>query len=361
MSTDAPLSVCHVVSYRDPAYVRTRTFKAALASIENCRVFDATNRKRGFLRYLETLKKVMVIRWRHNPQVYLLGFRGHELFWPIRLLTIGKVLIFDEFMSPSDALISEKKAGFVGQVIGILAYPFEWLCLRFSKRVLTDTESHKRFIANRFGIAIQRIDVVYVGAIPANDSPIESEPSSPLSVLFYGTFLPLHGIDILLRACKLLEEYDIEFRIIGGQGKSLQRFEKLKGDLQLHNVRHDRWVDFDKLQSVEIPNADLCLGGPFGGTSQARRVITGKSFQFLSQGKPTVIGRIDDDAGFRDKENCFLVEQSNPESLAQAILWALDNRARLPGIGENGRCLFNERFSPAALGEQLERALRATL
>lgn len=349
------------MSYRDPAYVRTQTIRAALASIDNCTVFDATNRRRGLLRYFETLAKVAAIRWRHNPHVYVLGFRGHELFWFVRILTMGKALVFDEFMSPSEALIAEKKAGFVGQLAGTLLYPFEWLCLKFSRRVITDTASHQQFISARFGIAKHRIDVVYVGAIPTNsDAAVVTKPG-PLTVLFYGTFLPLHGMDVLLHACKLVENEEIEFRIIGGAGKSLQRFQRLRRELQLKNIRHDSWVEFDHLQSVEIPRADLCLGGPFGGTPQARRVITGKTFQCLSQGKPTIIGQIEEDAGFRNERNCLLVEQANPDSLAQVFRWALANRDHLSDIGQRGRQLFAERFSSAALGRQLEHTLRAAL
>lgn len=361
VTTEPPLRVCHVVAYRDPAYVRTRTTAAALASIDNCEVFDATNNKRGLVRYVETLVNLARIRWRHNPHVYVLGFRGHEIFWLVRLLTIGKALIFDEFMSPSNALISENKAGFAGRIAGIVLFPFEWICLRLSRRILTDTECHKRFISTRFGIAEERIDVVYVGAIPTDREPPVVRKSGPLTVLFYGTFLPLHGVDVLLHACKLLKDENVEFRIIGGSGRSLSRFEQLHRDLQLRNVRHSSWVDFEKLQSIEIPRADLCLGGPFGGTPQARRVITGKSLQFLSQGKPTVIGRIDEDSGFRNEQNCLLIDQADPDSLAQSIRWALSNRECLTDIGERGRLLFEERFSPVALGLQLNHSLRSAI
>ncbi len=361
MSTDEELSVCHIVSYRDPGYVRTRTTRAALASINSCRVFDATNRKRGLLRYFETLAKVATIRWRYNPRVYLLGFRGHELFLFVRLLTLGKPLIFDEFMSPSDALINEKKAGFTGRIAGVMLHPIEWLTLRLSRRVLTDTFSHQRFIAARFGVAQERIDVLYVGATPTDCVPDHVPTAGPLRVLFYGTFLPLHGMDVLLHACKLVANEEIEFRIIGGSGKPLRRFEQLCRELQLKNVRHDAWVEFDKLQSVEIPRADLCLGGPFGGTPQARRVISGKTFQCLSQGKPTVIGRIDEDTGFQNELNCLLVDQAEPESLAQAFRWAIAHRDRLPSIGQRGKELYEERFSSVALGRQLELALKGAI
>ena len=105
------IKVCHVVSYRAPAYIRTRNLRAALHRIDGCEVFDATNTRRGFSRYLETIWKTLRIRMRHKPDVYVLGFRGHEIFWVIRLIALGKPLIFDAFMSPSDALLSEGKAG----------------------------------------------------------------------------------------------------------------------------------------------------------------------------------------------------------------------------------------------------------
>lgn len=354
-----------MVCYRDPGYVRTRNLRAALGHISNIVVFDATNKQRGWLRYVETIAKTLKIRLRHNPDVYVLGFRGHEIFWFIRLIAIGKRLVFDEFMSPSDALLSEKKAGIAGRFLGYLTLPFEWMCLRFSGRCLTDTWLHEEFIATRFGIPREKIDVVYVGAVPGGDSPEHQTDSDgvtgnkPLSVLFYGTFLPLHGMDVVLRACKLLEGRPIEFRIIGGRGKPLARFLALLDELKPGNVTHDMWVDFEDLQTTVIPNADLCLGGPFGGTPQARRVITGKTFQFLAQSKPTVIGRVDEPVKFVDRENCLLVDQASPESLAEAFEWALSNREQLPAIGKHGKQLFGEQFSIDALASQLEPAVRA--
>ena len=166
------LTVCHVVCYRDPGYVRTRNLRAALDRIPNCEVLDATNKRRSWLRYFETVAKTLKVRLQHNPDVYVLGFRGHEIFWIIRLIAIGKRIVFDEFMSPSDALISERKAGIAGRILGYVTLPFEWMCLHLSARCLTDTQLHKDFIANRYGVPPSKIDVVYVGAVQAGEAPI---------------------------------------------------------------------------------------------------------------------------------------------------------------------------------------------
>ncbi len=367
MARNNSLTVCYVVSYRDPNYIRTRNLRAALKRSRKYDFIDATNSSKNWIRYFETIGKTIIARMRHSPDVYVLGFRGHEIFWIIRLIAIGKPLVFDEFMSPSDALMSEKKLGALGQLLGYLAYPMEWLCLRFSRHCITDTALHKRFIAERFSVAAEKIDVVTVGAIaevqhsrsPQDIAPVDNKAT--MRVLFYGTFLPLHGIDVLLRACKLVAEMPIEFHIIGGRGKALTKFKELLQELKLDNVRHDDWVDFDDLKEFYIPRADLCIGGPFGGTPQAKRVITGKTFQFLAQSKATVVGIVDELAGFVDHENCLLVEQSNPEQLAQVFEWALDNREALPEIGRKAHELYEQRFSIQQITEQLEQSLRNAL
>ena len=103
-----------------------------------------------------------------------------------------------------------------------------------------------------------------------------------------------------------------------------------------------------------IARADLCLGGPFGNTDQAQRVITGKTFQFLAMEKPVVIGRIKDNAGFEDRRNCLLVSQGDGEELARVILWCLENRDRLGDIGRNGRLLYDRLFSTECITRQLQ-------
>lgn len=363
MAADKRIKVCHVVSYRDPNYIRTRSLRAALSHLEDVELYDATNTRRGLRRYFETLRKTLQIRLRHNPDVYVLGFRGHEIFWFVRLIAIGKPLIFDAFMSPSDALMSEGKGGLSGRLLGALILPLEWLCLMLSARCLTDTVLHQQFIAERFAVRETKIDVVYVGAVDTESEMAQAEHDggAPLSVLFYGTFLPLHGMDVLLRACKLVADLPIEFRIIGGTGTALAQFQSQLEELAPGNVVHDTWVDFEDLQATVIPNADLCLGGPFGGTPQARRVITGKAFQFLAQSKATVIGKVEEPVAFVDKRNCLQVEQGDAESLAAAFRWALANRKELPAIGRAGRRLFDQQFAVDALAAQVGPALRAVV
>lgn len=339
--------VCYIISYRCPDYIRTRTLLTALKRIQNVELSEAMNTSRGFFRYIQTIISLLMIRIRQNPELYILGFRGYEIFFIVRLITMGKKLVFDHMMSPYDSLINEKNKIHKGGVLDRLIFSYEKCILQLSDIILTDTMLHKNLFVQEFNVSPQKIIEIPVGADEETfhaSSPRFDKKQNDLNVLFYGTFLPLHGVDIILKAAHVLRDKPIRFTIIGGKGRELKRFQSLIHELGLSKVLHEMWVSYDALPQM-IRDADVCLGGPFGGTGQAKRVITGKTFQSLAMAKPTIIGRIDHDYGFVDRENCLMVRQANYTELADKIAWCFENREKLRSIGENGYTLYKERFS----------------
>jgi glycosyltransferase involved in cell wall biosynthesis len=352
------IKLCYVLAYRDPHYIRTLSLLDALALLPNVELYIAINRSRGCWRYIETLWQVLSIKQRYRPDCYLLGFRGHELFWPLRWLIGRKPLIFDSLMSPHAALSEDRKFGCLGRIISYPWYFVEKALLRRADSVLTDTQLHVEFLANRFQLCRSSIYAVPIGAV---DRSLHSRDlqlvNQPFKVLFYGSFLPLHGMIVILRAAALLRDLPIFFTFIGGGDSSLIEFEKLCRSLQLKKLEHLKWVDFDELLDHYIPEANLCLGGPFGDTPQARRVVTGKTVQCLAMKKATIVGGIAENFGFIDKYNCLLVKQGDPVALAADIEWAYLNRDQLVTIGERGANLYQENFSSGRIAKVLKMVL----
>lgn len=354
----ARVRVCLVQSYREPGYIRGRSLAAALAAAEEIDLSLAVNRSAGLARYWETIRALLRTRRVSDPQIYLLAFRGHEIAWLVRWLARGKPLVFDAMMSPYSALADESKHGRLGRWAARFWRRFERSLLHSADLVLTDTAAHALYYQSEFGIPAARLIPVPVGAVEQPcPPPVHPSTDAPLRVLFYGSFLPLHGVDVILEAAARLTDLPIDFHFIGGSRTQAARLIERSASLGVQRYTHRRWVAFEKLLEHDIPAADLCLGGPFGGTPQACRVVTGKTQQSLALGKATVIGNIPEEQGFMDKINCLLVEQNDPEALALVIRWAHDNRDALPGIGQAGHALYARRFSTQAIAEQLVPSL----
>jgi glycosyltransferase involved in cell wall biosynthesis len=361
MSTTCKRKICYILSYRQPNYVRTTSLLQALRQLDNVTLFTAINQRTGFIRYFDTLWQLITIRWRHNPDYYLLGFRGHEIFWLVKLITLGKPLIFDSLLSPTASLLEENKFGKLGVIGGKFLFFLERIMLHQADHLLTDTQLHANFLCTYFQLPSQKISPLPVGADETwQASPPRQSRTTPLEILFYGSFLPLHGMSIMLEAAARLKDKPIHFTFIGGTGKNLREFNKLKTNLGLHEqVTHLNWVTFDTLHKHYLANADLGLGGPFGNTPQARRVVTGKTSQFLAMAKPTIIGAIAEPIGFLDKQNCLLVPQGNIEALVQAIEWAYLHPEELKRIGQAGLQLYQTTLSITQIAQRLTTVLDA--
>ena len=60
---------------------------------------------------------------------------------------------------------------------------------------------------------------------------------------------------------------------------------------------------------------------------------------------------------FSHRENIFLIPESNPDLLAQAILELKGDKDLREGIAEKGYQLVNQKFSPEAIGRTLIKIL----
>jgi glycosyltransferase involved in cell wall biosynthesis len=352
------MRICYVLAYRAPDYIRTRSLLAALRALPGVECYTAINSSEGLHRYRETLAQVAEIRRLYRPDLYLLGFRGHELYWPLKALVGNSPIILDAMMSPAIALAEEDQYGFAGRLAARMLTPVEGRILRNAAFVLTDTKAHADAFAERYRLSPDRLAAVPVGAVES--APLAQHPgASPrLRVLFYGSFLPLHGVPLILEAARELLDLPLDLDFIGANRHAEQQIKGALGRGRELHYRIRRWVPFESLIQTEIPAADLCLGGPFGNTPQARRVVTGKTSQALAQCVPTVVGAAEFLPGFVDQKNCLIARQGQPLDLVRALRWAFEHRERLPGIGVAGRRLYEEKLSLAVVAGLLGNILR---
>jgi glycosyltransferase involved in cell wall biosynthesis len=339
----------YILSYGIPKHGRTQILVAALQKIPSLELYQARNNRKGMLRYLQTFWRLIKIHRRYHPNIYLVGFRGHE-FYPLVRLIVGRkaVLIFDEFVSPYDSWTCESKKFGPNSLAAKIIYQIERFILRNADVLLTDTGANARYYAHLFDISENKFNAVPIGVDETVFNPFGPRHAynsqNEFVVFTYATFKPLHGTDLILEAAAALQDLPVRFFIAGGTGKALTLFHERIKILNLSNVTHTTWIDFDELPQY-IRGADLCLGGPFGNTAQGQRIITGKTVQFLACGKATIVGQSNEDPGLVHQKNCLLVEQGSALALANTIRWAYEHQEQLDEIGRQGHQLFGAHYT----------------
>lgn len=225
--------------------------------------------------------EVVVVPYPGNLDVLVL--------WPFARLR-GARICWDMFLSLYDTTVIDRGMLARKGLMARLLYVAEWLSTRAADRVLLDTKAHARHVAHLFGLVEDKIGAFHVGAeIDVFERAKTPPPLSPLRVLFYGQFIPLHGIDTIVEAIAQIEKRgdgpEITFTIVG-TGQEQARIDALIAARDLRSVERVEWVAYDALPGL-IERSAICLG-IFAPEGKATRVIPNKVYQILGVGRPLI-------------------------------------------------------------------------
>lgn len=331
---------------REPSYVRNLLVRRALAQLG--RLTEATSSLPAYPLRIASVTAGL-IRRRPPADIVWAGFFGQPLVPIIKTLYPGRPLVLDAFVSAFDTLCLDRQSVRPNSSLGRVIHRLEQVALTRADVVVTDTAAQAGFLVSQFGLDPRRVIVYRLGYDDDLFKPIPPRSGPDICVFFYGSFLPLHGVEVILAAAKRLKrEANIRF-VIGGAPPG--RRKATLGDVP-PNVQLTGYIPYKRLPEY-IAAADICLAGPFGATPKANRVITGKTYQFLACGRATILG---DNAANRELfthgRDAWFVPRGDPEGLAEAVL-ALSRdpvlRAELAAAGRRRA----EDFSPAEQVGQL--------
>ena len=212
------------------------------------------------------------------------------VLWPFAKCR-GAKLCCDLFLSLYDTAVVDRHLIKEASLAARLLYRIEWLAIKLADFVLIDTQSHKDYLCRLYSIDSEKVHVVWVGA---DDSFSKHSPKSPrvtsdqTQVLFYGQFIPLHGLDHLVQAISRIEALgreDITFHIVG-TGQEAAHIDAMITEMGIRSILRTPWVDYSQLPTL-IAAADICLG-IFPTEGKGGRVIPNKLFQIMAVGRPVV-------------------------------------------------------------------------
>lgn len=351
------IKVAIITCYRDPDYIRARTLRTGFASFPNIETHVLKNTATGIMRYAQVLWGVIKLRFTVRPDAYVLTFRGYELVSFLQVLAWPKPIVFDEFINLYEWTVQEHHKLKAGGVLARTLNIWWGFVLRRCKIILADTPAHAEYSARISRVPRAKYMPVPVGADETLFRPgAARKESGKFRVFYYGNMLPLHGLEYALAAAEQLkDEPNIEFLFVGGKELARQQVERARKNGA--NVTYKKWIPFEDLPQV-IRDSDLCLGGPFGNTVQSQFVVTGKTYQFLACGSPTIIGASTAASEFHDGKDCLIVPQGDATALSQKILWAYKHPKDLSNIAQHGCALYERQFSALAIARALAPVVR---
>ncbi len=171
-------------------------------------------------------------------------------------------------------------------------------------------------------------------------------------ILFLGSLVPYKGPDILLKAFSTMKKEipDVEL-VFAGRGAMQDKLEKLSNKLNIEkNVKFAGFVEED-LKPFYYKAADIfCL--PSTNMGESFGIV---NLEAMACGIPIIsskLGGIPDIV--KDMENGMLVKPGDPESLADALLFLLENEDIRKKMGNDGRKKVEE-YSWEKIAEKTEK------
>ncbi|MBK21363.1 MAG: hypothetical protein CMP63_03460 [Flavobacteriales bacterium] len=217
--------------------------------------------------------------------------------------------------------------------------------------LIADTEQHKTYYHKTFGISLEKIHILPVGANTSLFKPIKRKPNHPLIIGFYGGFIPLQGTKFIIEAANILKKNtSIYFKLVG-TGFEYEKMQQLVGDLNLKNVHFEGWISYNELPE-KISKFDICLG-IFGDTIKANLVIPNKIYHYAAMGKPIITKNSEAIKEiFTENKNIKLVN-NNGKDIAEKILEVAENSDKQNELGKNARKLAEAEFNENKIAEKL--------
>lgn len=254
----------------------------------------------------------------------------------------------------------------LGKFQHLVAERISHYCLSRACKIVVVSKAVKGRLQNYWKIPEEKIAVVPLGVdVELFEEQlkqlklVEKEKASEIkTILFVGSFLLWHGVDVLIDSfCYVVAHYpNARLRLVGdGQIKSMIEEKVRQLDLDDY-VEFTGDVPHNRIPAI-LYNADICVA-PYNILSVEMWFSPLKVFEYMYMAKPIVAtnsGQITEI--LEDGYSAYLVQAGDSKALADAILKLLNDPETGKRMGENARKRVLEGYTWQEHCKQLEQII----
>ena len=288
----------------------------------------------------------------------------HELEY-LLVRTLSKTVIAEFYVSQYDTYVNDRK------VVEPDTKKARKLLARDQKLIDVSTKIvflNKAEQAYYLGIAGRRKEEKNIHIIPLSTNskkkaklPYINNDSDIITLCWWGTFIPLHGLEKIIGAAEILKTKNVSFKIylFGSSEELSKHYEALVRKKQLDDcvfIDNNKHFSDRSLEFFLANHCDIAFGN-FGDSYKAKTVIVNKIVEAASMGIPVISQKTTGlTEYFTDKES-IIFAKSTPERLSEKILDVMSKKELLLSIAKQSYAVYKNNFSKESYLRQISKII----
>lgn len=286
-----------------------------------------------------------------RPGCVVVPYPGHGLVQAVRAATDVPVVL-DLFLSAYDTVVEDRRLVAPGSLGAWWLQHVDRAACAAADLVLLDTPSNAAYTAQLTGLPAERF-----GWLPVHDpdapapTPWPGDAPGPLRLLFFGTGVPLHGLEVLVAAVARVPA--VHLTLVGGAAADRQQaLAMLAQRVQLEPA----FVARSRLQ--ELLAQSQLVAGVFGSSGKAQRVVPFKVVHALAAGRPVVTADTPAACQWLDGSGAaFFAPAGDVDALAAVLRQLAGDRGQVERAAACARPAYERHFGTARLAQRWREVL----
>jgi len=311
------LKVCFFGSYEKGSL--SETLKNLLES-EQVEIIECQENVYSVFDIIKAYIKLLFKLPKDDYSFLIVPWRG-IITLPLAKLITKKPILFFPYVSIYDTLVNDRKKFKPNSITAKFIQFVEKKACNISDFIILENNETINYFSKNYGINKDKFKKLIWAANENKFPPLELKtPNNIFNILYFGTFIPFHGVDVIVECANLLSEHkDIAFTLCG-DGQTKNDNIELSEKYNLNNIEFLGHVPFSLLQK-KLKNADMCLG-VFGEVNRRKNSFPNKISQVLASRKSLITRDVPvmHEMLLENEKNCILTKPGDAQSLADAIL-----------------------------------------